>query len=65
MVQGTASSGDGSLAAMVRLGISKAREKLIDLTLRNGMLNYRHSETSTRHVRLVDEMTCSPKVPSV
>lgn len=55
MVQKSANSGDGSLAAMVRLGISKAREKLIDLTLRNGMLNYRHSETSTRHVRLVDE----------
>ena len=55
MPQRSASSGDGSLAAMVRLGIAKAREKLIDLTLRNGMLNYRHSETSTRHVRLVDE----------
>ncbi len=55
MSKSTASSGDGSLAAMVRAGISKAREKLIDLTLRNGMLNYRHSETSSRHVRLVDE----------
>ena len=40
---------------MVKQGILKAREKLIDLTLRNGMLNYKHSETSVRHVRLVDE----------
>jgi len=44
-----------SVAEMVREGIAKAREKLIDLSLRNGMLNYRHSETSSRHVRIVDE----------
>lgn len=46
--------GDSGVAAMVAQGIKKAREKLIDLTLRNGMLNYRHSETSGRHVRIVD-----------
>jgi very-short-patch-repair endonuclease len=40
---------------MVKQGILKAREKLIDLSLRNGMLNFKHSETSTRHVRLIDE----------
>jgi hypothetical protein len=34
---------------MVRQGILKAREKLIDLSLRNGMLNYRHSESSGCH----------------
>jgi hypothetical protein len=38
---------------MVREGIRRAREKLIDLSLRNGMLNYRHSETSARHLRVV------------
>jgi very-short-patch-repair endonuclease len=43
-----------SVAEMVREGVAKAREKLIDLSLRNGMLNYRHSETSSRHVRIVD-----------
>ncbi len=43
-----------SVAEMVREGIARAREKLIDLSLRNGMLNYRHSETSSRHVRIVD-----------
>jgi hypothetical protein len=41
---------------MVRQGIQKAREKLIDLSLRNGMLNYRHSESSSRHVRVVHEL---------
>ena len=46
---------EAALAAMVKQGILKAREKLIDLTLKNGMLNYKHSETSSRHVRLVDE----------
>jgi hypothetical protein len=44
-----------AIAAMVREGIGKAREKLIDLSMRNGMLNFRHSETSARHVRIVDE----------
>ena len=40
---------------MVREGVRKARDKLIDLSMRNGMLNFRHSETSARHVRIVDE----------
>ena len=45
---------DPAIQAMVKRGILKAREKLIDLTLRNGMLSFRHSETSGRHVRIVD-----------
>ncbi|MCC6947020.1 MAG: DUF4011 domain-containing protein [Bradyrhizobiaceae bacterium] len=28
---------------------------MIDLSMRNGMLNFKHSETSSRHVRVVDE----------
>src|SRR5450759_2473826 len=48
-----AEPGDSGIAEMVKQGILKAREKLIDLSLRNGMLQYRHSETSTRHVRIV------------
>jgi hypothetical protein len=47
--------GDPAMQAMVKQGILRAREKLIDLTQRNGMLNFRHSETSTRHVRIVDQ----------
>ena len=44
-----------AVAEMVREGVRKAREKLIDLSMRNSMLNFRHSETSGRHVRIVDE----------
>jgi hypothetical protein len=44
-----------AIAEMVREGIRKSREKLIDLSMRNGMLNFRHSETSARHVRIIDE----------
>jgi hypothetical protein len=46
---------DPALAEMVKNGILKAREKLIDLSMRNGMLNFKHSETSSRHVRIIDE----------
>src|SRR6516162_4551189 len=44
-----------AIAEMVREGVRKAREKLIDLSMRNGMLNFRHSETSAKHVRIVDD----------
>ena len=43
----------GALAEMVREAFRIAREKLIDLTLRNAMLNFRHSEASTRYVRII------------
>ncbi len=46
---------DSGIAEMVKQGVLKAREKLIDLSLRNGMLNYRHSESSSRHVRIINE----------
>lgn len=48
--------GNSAIVEMVRQGILKAREKLIDLSLRNGMLNYRHSESSSRHVRVVHQL---------
>lgn len=53
----SSSSGDGrdGVAEMVRVGIEKARAKLIDLSLRNTMINYRHSESSARHVRIINE----------
>jgi hypothetical protein len=44
-----------AVADLVREGVRKAREKLIDLSMRNTMLNFRHSETSAKHVRIVDE----------
>lgn len=44
-----------AVADLVREGVRIAREKLIDLSMRNTMLNFRHSETSAKHVRIVDE----------
>jgi hypothetical protein len=53
---GSAASADNpAIAEMVKEGVRRAREKLIDLSLRNSMLNFRHSETSARHVRIVNE----------
>jgi hypothetical protein len=46
---------DPDIAAMVRQGIRRAQDKLIDLSMRNSMLNYKHSESSSRHVRIIDE----------
>lgn len=51
----TAKAPDPSIDEIVRTGILKAREKLIDLSLKNTMLSYRHSETSTKHIRLIGE----------
>jgi hypothetical protein len=48
-------SDNPAIAELVRDAIGKAREKLIDLSMHNSMLNFRHSETSARHVRIVDE----------
>src|SRR5579871_2263102 len=44
-----------AIADMVRRGILKARQKLIDLSMRNSMLRFRHSEASARHVRIIDQ----------
>lgn len=53
---GSTSGEHGSaIADLVRESVAKAREKLIDLSMRNTMLNFRHSETSAKHVRIVDE----------
>lgn len=53
----SAASGDtgSGIAELVREGLRRAREKLIDLSMRNSMLNFRHSETSAKHVRIIDE----------
>jgi predicted RNase H-like HicB family nuclease len=44
-----------TIGEMVREGIKRAQDKLIDLSMRNSMLNFKHSETSARHVRIADE----------
>jgi very-short-patch-repair endonuclease len=48
-------SEDPAIVEMVREGLRRAREKLIDLSMRNSMLNFRHSETSAGHIRIVDD----------
>ncbi len=49
------SENDTTIEEMVRDGIKRAQDKLIDLSMRNSMLNFKHSETSARHVRIADE----------
>ncbi|MET4717142.1 very-short-patch-repair endonuclease/DNA polymerase III delta prime subunit [Bradyrhizobium japonicum] len=51
----SSSEGISGIAELVREGVRKARDKLIDLSMRNAMLNFRHAETSAKHVRIVDE----------
>lgn len=48
-------SRDATIADMVRDGVRRAQSKLIDLGMRNSMLNFKHSEKSARHVRIADE----------
>jgi hypothetical protein len=42
-------------ADLVREGVRKTREKLSDLSMRNAMLSFRHSETSAKQVRIIYE----------
>jgi hypothetical protein len=46
---------DATIADMVRDGVKRAQNKLIDLSMRNSMLNFKHSEKSVRHVRIIDK----------
>jgi hypothetical protein len=46
---------EATIEEMVREGIKRAQDKLIDLSMRNSMLNFKHSETSAKHVRIADE----------
>ena len=36
--------------------VADLRERLLDLTRRNRLLNYKHSERSRAHVRIIDEL---------
>ena len=36
--------------------ISELRMRLLDLTNRNALLNFRHSEKALTHVRIIDEL---------
>lgn len=41
---------------LVRAGIERLRAKLLDLSMANRLLNFRHSEKSRTHIRIIDEI---------
>lgn len=43
-------------AQLVRQKVSELRMKLLDLTNRNALLNFRHSERALTHIRIIDEL---------
>ena len=55
MAQTTGTS-QSSTDAFVRQVIQQYRAKLLDLTSRNPLISFRHSERSRSHIRLIDEI---------
>ncbi len=55
MAQGTATT-QPSTDEFVRNVIQKYRTKLLDLTGRNPLISFRHSERSRSHIRIIDEI---------
>jgi len=53
---GDAGHPHADFTALVRAMIEKLRAKLLDLTLSNRLLNFKPSEKSKSHIRIVDEM---------
>ncbi len=45
-----------NLSGLVRAGIDRLRAKLLDLSMANRLLNFKHSEKSRTHIRVVDEI---------
>jgi hypothetical protein len=56
MVQGPASINPSNVDDFVQNAIAQYRAKLLDLSSHNPLLNFRHSEKSRSHVRVVDEI---------
>jgi hypothetical protein len=44
------------LSGLVHTGIEKLRSKLLDLSMSNRLLNFKHSEKSKTHIRIIDEI---------
>lgn len=44
------------LSGLVRTGLEKLRSKLLDLSMSNRLLNFKHSEKSKTHIRIIDEI---------
>jgi very-short-patch-repair endonuclease len=49
-------SGSFDSSDFVRQTIEKLRARLLDLTLRNPLISFKHSDRSRRHVRVIDEL---------
>lgn len=56
MTTGNAPQGDAPKATRTLVAIEELRKRLLDLSLNNQLLNFRLSEKSRRHIRLVDEV---------
>jgi very-short-patch-repair endonuclease len=56
MAQGPASTTPSNVDDFVQNAIAQYRAKLLDLSSRNPLLNFRHSEKSRSHIRVVDEI---------
>jgi hypothetical protein len=46
---------ESNIDAFVRQVIQQYRTKLLDLTSRNPLISFRHSDRSRSHVRIIDE----------
>jgi len=44
------------LSALVHAGIERLRAKLLDLSMANRLLNFKHSDKSRNHVRVIEEI---------
>ncbi|BCA57149.1 hypothetical protein W02_42890 [Nitrospira sp. KM1] len=56
MAERDSSPGSDDFAETVRRGIENFRSRLLDLSLANRLLNYKHSEKSRTQIRVIDEV---------
>jgi very-short-patch-repair endonuclease len=48
--------GQATWSSLLRAGIERFRSKLLDLSMSNRLLNFKHSEKSRSHIRIIDEV---------
>jgi very-short-patch-repair endonuclease len=56
MSQGAVPGHTPAIDDFVKKALQQFREKLLDLSSRNPLLNFRHSERSRSHIRIIDEI---------
>ncbi len=47
---------DNAKLDYIKQSLEKLREKLLDLSNRNSLLNFRHRERSKTHIRIIEEL---------